>query len=618
MNRYAEILDATTDFVGTADARGNTLSINPAGRRMLGIGEREELSGVHVSGYHPGWAQALVFREGIPTAMRDGAWEGETALLSREGREIPVSQVIIAHKGEDGQTEYLSTIARDLTERKAAEEERDRFFVLSPEPICVAGLDGFFRRVNPAFEEAFGYTEKELLAKPFLDLVHPDDRARTLAVLASLADGRPTFDFENRWVRKDGSAVRLSWNAVPDVGEGLIHAAARDVTEQRRVEGELRVRVRQQRSVADLGRRALSADVSSLMEEAVARVAQTLGVRYCKVLELLPEGDELLLRAGVGWDEGLVGRATVSSDRYSQAGYTLLSDKPVVVEDLSSERRFSGPPLLLEHGVVSGMSTIIRGRRGPFGVLGVHHGESKTFTEDDVHFLRSVANVLAASIERERADQALHDVREAERRRMARDLHDGALQDITYALTEVQLVEVISENPGAGDRLGKADGRLGKAAEALLRSARGLREAVYDLHPAEAQGRPFGEAVEEVLAATRRMSPKLETELSVDRGFPDTLPDAVGAELLRILKEAVNNARRHSEAGRVCVYLEAEGDGIRAKVTDDGEGFDPGTIRGGLGQTSMRERAAALGGTLVVESAPGEGTRVIFQMPANS
>jgi hypothetical protein len=107
----------------------------------------------------------------------------------------------------------------------------------------------------------------------------------------------------------------------------------------------------------------------------------------------------------LGWKEGIVGRTTVDANRDAQAGYTLLSDEPVVVEDLRSETRFRGHPLLREHGVVSGMTVIIRPGGLPFGVLGAHTRERRTFTEDDVNFLRAVANVLAAAIERERAEE---------------------------------------------------------------------------------------------------------------------------------------------------------------------------------------------------------------------
>ena len=116
-------------------------------------------------------------------------------------------------------------------------------------------------------------------------------------------------------------------------------------------------------------------------------------VEYAKVLELAPDGRSFLLRAGVGWRPGLVGCAAVDADVRSQAGYTLLFSGPVVVEDLRTEKRFFGPPLLFDHGVVSGMSVIIGGRGRPFGVLGSHNGDKPPSPSDDVHFLEGVAQV---------------------------------------------------------------------------------------------------------------------------------------------------------------------------------------------------------------------------------
>ena len=161
---------------------------------------------------------------------------------------------------------------------------------------------------------------------------------------------------------------------------------------------------------ADLGERALrAARYVDVIDDAVARVAQTLAVDYCKVLELLPDGKALLLQSGVGWEPGLVGQAKVGSGTDSQAGYTLLSAEPVVVEDLRAETRFRGSPLLHDHGVVSGISVIIVTREGPYGVLGAHTKRRRTFTVDEVNFLKSVANVLGAAIERKRDEDVLRE-----------------------------------------------------------------------------------------------------------------------------------------------------------------------------------------------------------------
>jgi PAS domain S-box-containing protein len=198
-------------------------------------------------------------------------------------------------------------------------------------------------------------------------------------------------------------------------------------------------RARQQAAVAELGMHALSgADLPQLMDEVVALVARTLDAELCKLLELLPSGENMLLRAGVGWQPGLVGRATVPAGAGSQAGYALIAREPVIVTDLARERRFSVSELLSEHGVVSGISVVIHGRARPYGVLGVHSRARRDFSTHDSLFLQSIANVLAAAVDRVRADDAL---RESEER--FRSLVEMA-PDVIFSLAADATVTAIS------------------------------------------------------------------------------------------------------------------------------------------------------------------------------
>jgi PAS domain S-box-containing protein len=176
-----------------------------------------------------------------------------------------------------------------------------------------------------------------------------------------------------------------------------------EIAVREQMEERIQERVRQQEAVANIGQQALGgADLSALMGAVAELIAKTLDVEFCKVLELLPNNDALLLRAGFGWKEGLVGHATVSAGTNSQAGYTLLCKEPVIVKDLRTEERFSGPPLLRDHGVVSGMSVIIGHSDRPFGILGAHTAKARVFLQNDIHFLQAVANVLSQVIEHSR------------------------------------------------------------------------------------------------------------------------------------------------------------------------------------------------------------------------
>lgn len=169
---------------------------------------------------------------------------------------------------------------------------------------------------------------------------------------------------------------------------------------------ELERRVRQQEVVTELGQYALSdRDITPILRQACEGVAGALDADYCKVLALDEAGETLCLRAGVGWREGIVGDTTVSAtDDESQAAHTLATDEPIVVEDLRTECRFSGPELLTSHDVRSGISVIVGTADEPWGVLGVHDTEGRSFSTHDVNFVQSVANILAAGITR-RADE---------------------------------------------------------------------------------------------------------------------------------------------------------------------------------------------------------------------
>ena len=500
-------------------------------------------------------------------------------------------------------------------------------------------------------------------------------------------------------------------------------------------EARLRELARQQAAVAKLGRRALGThDLQGLMDEAAASLAEVLGVDYAKVLETLPGDEDLLLRSGVGWKEGLVGRATVGAGRGSLTGYTLLTDAPVVVDDLHSEERFAGPHLLREHGVVSGMSTIVGGRKRPYGVLGAYTRERRTFTEDDVNFLSAVANVLAAAIEREsteaelraseerfratfeqaavgvahvspdggwirmndrlceivghpreellgktfqdithpddldadllqagqllvgeietysiekryvrkdgsvvwtnltgslvrdargepsyfiavvedistrkRAEEAVREIRKAERSRMARDLHDGVMQDLSYTAATMGLMMLSVEDP-------ELKGRLQGSIDAVRRAAEGLRDAVDDLRLEGDEDRPLPELLSLLLEEARTMNPGCEIRLEAQNGLPSQLPGEARVQISRVVREALTNVRRHSGAENVSVSLRTERDELIAEVSDDGRGFGA-EVRTGGGTRSMRERAAALGGRLKVESEPGRGTTVRLRVP---
>jgi PAS domain S-box-containing protein len=503
----------------------------------------------------------------------------------------------------------------DFVERFRESEQRLQDILdNAPAVVYVKNLEGRYVLINRHYEErhhvgraeAVGKTDHQIFPKEVADEFRSNDEL-------VLGTGR-SVEVEESVPQADGTRTYISLKFPLRDADGTIYAVcsiSTDITARKRTEEEIETRVRQQAVVAALGLKGLAKDnLQALMDEAVECVARTLEVEYAKVAELLPGGNELLLRAGAGWREGLVGHAREETGHGSQAGYTLLSDEPVIADDLRAETRFRPPPLLLEHGAVSSMTVIIHSHDRPFGVLGAHTRERRTFSGDDVNFLQAVANVLGTAIERKRVEEALREIRDAERHRIARDLHDGPLQDLSYGLAEVHLTVMNLEDP-------ESAAPLSRASEALRRASRGLRAAVNNLRLGEEQNWPLPALVESLVERSRRMDPACDIRLEVQEEFPATSTAPMGdvdTGMSRVIQEALTNARRHSGARNVRVSLRVEEGDLVAEVADDGRGFgeesDPG-----VGMSSMRERALRLGGELEVESAPGEGTRVRLRVP---
>jgi signal transduction histidine kinase/HAMP domain-containing protein len=187
--------------------------------------------------------------------------------------------------------------------------------------------------------------------------------------------------------------------------DAMAEALERQIKQREETEKSLLNRALQQTVIAALGQCALQTlELSTLFSQSAMLVAQTLELEYCVVLEAMPDGRGFRRRAGIGWMDGDAGWADIDPGENSQAGFTLISGEPVVVADVGEERRFGATQILVDHGVVSGVTVGIHGHQKPFGVLGVHTAKKRIFTEDEVHFLLAVANLIGMAVERHRTE----------------------------------------------------------------------------------------------------------------------------------------------------------------------------------------------------------------------
>ncbi|MBX3011676.1 MAG: PAS domain S-box protein [Caldilineaceae bacterium] len=278
------------------------------------------------------------------------------------------------------------------------------------------------KRFTPRATDLFNLIEGDV-GRPFSHVTH---RLRHSGLYELAAHVQATDERIEETVQRDDARwfiLRLfPYRTITGENDGVVLTFV-DINDLKRAESEERQR-RQQQSLAELSRQALTGgDLDTLLTAATHRVAEVLDMELCKVLELQPDGKRLLLKAGVGWQTGLVGHATVTAAATVQAGYTLHSHAPVVVRDLRTETRFRSPDMLNDHGVRSGISVAVP-LQGPgvtegatmaaetnpldaYGVLSVHSRQPRAFATYDVDYLQAVANLLAAAIARRRTEAAV-------------------------------------------------------------------------------------------------------------------------------------------------------------------------------------------------------------------
>jgi PAS domain S-box-containing protein len=563
--------------------------------------------------------------------------------MARDGRPLGMISTHWAHGSlpdaqELRRVDLYARQAADFIERCQADERLRRseqalndFFETAAVGLHSVGPDGLILRANQAELQLLGYPQDEYVGRHLAEF-HVD-RAVIDDILARLRRGERLHEYPSQMRCKDGSVrdVLVTSSVLFENGKFMhTRCFTVDVTARKRAETDLLARARQQQAVASLGELALrERELQKVFERATAVVAETLGVEYCKVLELVPGGRELLLRAGVGWKEGLVGSARVSTGVHSQAGYTLASGAPVIVRDLRTEPRFSGPPLLTEHGVVSGMSCIIRGAEGQaWGVLGTHASSLIEFTDDDVSFLTAVANILGYAIQREGAEAAL---RESDRRKdefIAMLSHElrNPLAPLRSALEVLRLRSAGDED--VRTMMERQVSHLVRLVDDLLetsRISRGLLELRRE--PVEVTDM-LRSAVESAEPLVRELGHRLELDLPSEplwlRGDP--------VRLAQTFANLLNNAARYTPRGGN-IWLRATRENNAAvcvSVRDSGAGFTleaqarlfemfsrgEGSSGLGIGLALVRKLVEMHGGSVEAHSeGEGRGAEFLVRLP---
>jgi PAS domain S-box-containing protein len=580
---FEQIVRTAPVAIAVIDASGRFIFSNPRARelarRQLGVEMPADL-GSAVEIFHPNGRRYERRDWPVTRSLTTGEeiLDEEFFYALPDGDRLPVRCSSSPVRDEDGQIVAVVVALTDVTEQKRHEERLKYLAGLldNCEDAVIAMDDRFHLTVwNKGAERLYGWKPEEVVGH-FVDVI-----ALTNLSEAQRIELRQELATSGRWrgdasiARKDGATVEIELVSVALRGErgettGYL-SIHRDISERKRAEETLRAAERQ------------SATILESITDAFVAVDSDWRYTYVNDLALARMRD----RKGVQLErEEVIGRGM-----WELLPELMGTELERRYRDVMRDRR---PDAFESYFEFSGEWIEARVYPTEDGIAIYYR---------DVSARRRIEEALReAQEQRALASRRLHDVRESERSRIARDLHDEAIQTLTYAVARA-----------AAASADDAAAQLSSLLAELPRVLEQLRGAVFDLALGARDLRPFDELLKELVEVHQTMVVASEIRLEVAAGVPAESLGARGTEVLRIVGEALTNARRHARAPTVRVHAAGTGTTLVVEVVDDGEGFDPDEVAGS-GIAGMRERATLLDGNLRVRSARG-ATSVLLEVP---
>jgi two-component system sensor histidine kinase/response regulator len=534
----------------------------------------------------------------------------------------------------------------DVTERRHAQEERNRFFTLSLDMLCIAGFDGYFKDLNPAWEKTLGFKREELLAQPFLEFVHPEDRAATFgATLNQSGAGIDVISFQNRYVCKDGSYKWLAWDAATIADQQLVYAVARDITEEKR--GEAR------RAAQYLTTRALieCATLSEATPRILKTICETLQWEHGAIWSIDAAAGVLrCVETYRGLDAAFpefeaISRQITFSPGVGLPGRVWSTGLPCWISDVQQDSNFPRASVAAKEGLHAGVGFPIVLSRQILGVMEFFSREVRHSDEELLRLMATIGSQIGLFIERKRAEEELQ--RYSRELEMAKSRAEAAtrakgefLANMSHEI-RTPMNGIIGMTELALDTELTIEQReylatVKDSAESLLR----LINDILDFSKIEA-GKLELESVDFALRESLESTIKTLAIRAHRKGLelachiPPDVPDALTGDPGRLCQIVVNlagNAIKFTERGEVVVRVETESRTpedalLHFTVTDTGIGIAPEkrhlifeaftqadssttrTFGGtGLGLSISSQLVALMGGRIWVESEVGKGS----------
>ncbi len=517
------------------------------------------------------------FYAGLPLTDSNGFALGTLCVMDRSPKKLT-----------DQQRSVLTILGKEIVSKIVLKKERnekrhfEELFHRSIDLVCLAGIDGFFKKVNPAFSRTLGWTDKELTEQPFLFFVHPDDKEKTLKEMSKLSKGILTINFTNRYFTKDGTYKVLNWVAAPDVISGIIYAIAHDMTEIKEFQEKIIAGEKKFRELFENSPDAIFLeDVNGYIIDANPAAANLQGLSPEKLIgknikELTP-GDKSL---------------KVFNDYKSLFSGAVKTIESFVWSDAKGE-------IPVE---ITGKKILIENKPG----LLLHVRDISERKKIEYERQRSIIEREALKEEQNRINNKIKD---DERNRIAMEMHDDLGTGLSSISILGNVIKKSSHDPVSVEM----------NIDKVLASSKNLQENISSIIWAM---NPKNDTIENLIAYINSFSSDFLSNSSIGYKihFPENIPDAlVGGKIRRniylVIKESLNNITKHGDASEVLIKIILDENFLIISIKDNGKGFDTDkTFRFGNGINNMKKRMENIDGDFQINSAPRKGTSIFIKV----
>lgn len=590
--RLATIIESTPDFVSICDPNMRFRYLNPAVRRAIGVADNEDITGLTGRDFRAPADFEKLMNEIIPAVMRDGSWFGESRWRARDGRMLSISQIVFAHRSEDGAVESISTVARDISERKRieqtvrdAEQQLRRVLNTLPAMVGILTPDGTLLDGNRLPLEMFGLQLEQVIGRPFADLypwsTSPALQAELREALRRAAQGEVVHYDVELPTPSGRSIVSEIWiTPLKDEAGSVTHliASGVDITERKRIEEALResqVKLNLAMRTAKMG--SWSCDLNTGHFQGDAASLELHGFAAGESITTLDQGSRHIHPDDISEIQRRFERALSTRGVYENEYRVVQPDGSI-------------------HWIYS-LGSVPQGSSYLLGML-----------QDITERKRAEESIRQSNLRLQALSRKILEVQENERRHLARELHDELGQVLTMISVGLKVVKERGDPAMLEECIANVDGVIQQMRNLSLE----LRPAMLD---------DLG------LATTLRWYVQRHAErtgIHVDLVTESTageVPTEVRNACFRVAQEALTNVVRHGKAQNVRVELLQREEEVQLTVEDDGVGFDVAAARrraahgGSVGILGMQERVELLGGEFDVRSTPGQGAIICARFP---